>query len=67
MAKRVKKVTAQGNDAEMRRWCIEQALRWPMSVGSYPAHVQSVGGYVPTVEADVIGRAKRILDWVGAK
>ncbi len=56
--KGARKVTPE---AELRRWCIEQAIRWPM-YGPYGA--VSGGGFGGKVEADVIGRAERLLKWV---
>lgn len=66
-AKQVKKPT--GAEIELRRWCIEQATRWPI-LPYYPstANAAAYQTYqVPVatnLEADVIGRAKRIYDWV---
>lgn len=51
----------QKNETELRRWCVESAIRWPIE-GSYAA-VYSQGGGTRS-EADVIGRAKKIYEWV---
>ncbi len=58
---------APSSNVELRRWCIEMAMRWPMiSNGGYG----NAGSYqsLPRVdtEADVINRAGRILAWVEA-
>lgn len=65
MAKRAQPKKRQSQpiaQIELRRWCIEQAIRWPVSMGSYPSNMTSA--FHPQVEADVIGRAKQLLDWV---
>lgn len=49
---------------ELKRWCIEQASRWPTTVEGGAAGVYSAGGNYRHVEADLLGRAQRILDWV---
>lgn len=68
MAKKAKIVTLK--QIELRRWCIDQAMRWPSyeeRVG-YPqvagSVYQQLGGAVTRKDADVIGRAKIILAWV---
>lgn len=46
---------------DLRRWCIEQAMRWPStSDGSYVSNTFNS----PRYDADVIGRAKQLLNWV---
>lgn len=61
MAKTAKK--AAKPDVELNRWCIEQAMRWPMiSIGNYGG-AQSL---MPRTEqeADILNRALRIRAWV---
>lgn len=66
MAKAIKvKATATEREIELRRWCIEQAIRWPIS-GGYQS-ITVVGGLVPQQDADILGRAERIIKWVVAK
>jgi hypothetical protein len=66
MAKIIKrKLTADNGD--LRRWCIEQALRWPVyedrnysgAAGGMQWH-----GNTSRSEADIIGRAEKLLKWV---
>ena len=55
---------------DLRRWCVEEAMRWPSyNYGGYGSPnfggvIQ--GGYVPpgTIDANVIDRANKILAWV---
>lgn len=47
---------------ELRRWCIEQASRWPTETRG--SHGGSFGGGYSTVDSDLIGRAEKILAWV---
>ena len=56
-----KPVKKPPSDIELRRWCIDQALRWP---NNHPNPNQQLGAYMNYAEVDVLGRAKRILDWV---
>ncbi len=59
-------VSLSGEEIDLRRWCIEQAIRWPVESGSIG--YASSGISKPAVEADVIGRATKLLNWVnGAK
>lgn len=58
---RVKKAPAANTELELRRWCIEQAIRWPTE--NYQNGFASVGGGMRT-DVDIIGRAKRLRDWV---
>lgn len=46
---------------ELRKWCIEQAIRWPTE-GGYNQVMSGGGGY--KTEVDLIARARKILDWV---
>ena len=61
MVARVKKPDAV--ETELRRWCIEQSIKWPMQHHPYNAVVSQGEGF-RQVEMDIIGRAKRILAWV---
>ena len=70
MAKAVKRAAPRQSEQGLRRWCIEQAMKWPQ--------VQNVSGSVPGaqntylyqgqwpsyVDADIINRADRLLAWV---
>jgi hypothetical protein len=55
--------TGSGTEPELRRWCIEQAIRWPTE-GSYASAVSGGGYGGARSEADVIGRAERLRKWV---
>lgn len=48
-----------GDEVELRRWCIEQATRWPVTHGG-----GMMSTYVHEQEVDLIGRAERLLAWV---
>jgi hypothetical protein len=74
MAKATKatKPTVVG-DVELRRWCIEQAIRWPeVGAGGYHGIASGGGGYHGIAsggggyrtEANIIDRASRLLTWV---
>lgn len=53
-----------GEDIDLRRWCVEQALKWPTEHYS-PAGVYSGGGGLgPRQDVDIIGRATKIMNWV---
>jgi len=69
--KKAKKVTrtVSPKDAELRRWCIEMAMRWPTTrIGSLAGHFVGAAHIPPQpereVDADVIGRADRLLSWL---
>lgn len=66
MAAKIKIATAKGQD--LNRWCIEMAIRWPTitSYGGNAHGVYSAGGGLGSqqVDADVIGRANKIMAWV---
>lgn len=50
---------------ELRRWCIEQAIRWPVyETGGYGGAYQNVPMPRLTHDADVLGRAAKILKWI---
>lgn len=56
---------ATTKEIELNRWCIEQAMRWPVvSTGGMG------GGYTSLprmdADADIIGRANKIMAWVKA-
>lgn len=53
----------------LNKWCIEMASRWPVwQHGGYSGALAGALGGMPQppqqVEADIIGRANRIMDWV---
>lgn len=53
-------------DIDLNRWCIEMAMRWPIiSSGGY-GNAGAFQGGMPRqeIDADVIGRANRIMAWV---
>ena len=66
MAKKAKAKTEvyHPDEAELRRWCVEQALRWPMTGGHGGYAGTAQGGYVPVQEANIINRAECLLKWV---
>lgn len=53
---------------ELRQWCIEHAMRWPvMQTQTYSQAGGYLGGGGSTTtysDADVIGRANKLLDWL---
>lgn len=61
---------ATAKELELNRWCIEQAMRWPVhSFGGYGA-VGGAGNYPPMprqeTDADIIGRANKLMAWIKA-
>ena len=46
------------NEFEFRKWCIEQAIRWPLS-GNYAAAFPPISN-----EVNILDRAERIFKWV---
>jgi hypothetical protein len=77
MKKPIKAKTATAKNQDLNRWCIELAMRWPVIhvPASYGGHAVAglPGGIgyqqnIPArdVDADVIGRANRIMEWVKA-
>jgi hypothetical protein len=74
MVKRTRKKTVTKlsidlrDNTDLRRWCIEQATHWPTYTVGYGHVAQGIGGMAgpgySNQDADVIGRAKKILDWV---
>jgi hypothetical protein len=49
------------DETELRRWCIEQAMRWPMRSANFGGQAMY---QTPAHEEDVIGRATRLRNWV---
>ncbi|WP_315731723.1 MULTISPECIES: hypothetical protein [unclassified Bradyrhizobium] len=67
MAKAVKTAAATPKQVELNRWCIEMAMRWPVVTTYGPTNgVYSAGGGLPhhQADADVIGRANKIMAWI---
>ena len=76
MAKVVRKKVQTRVGAELRLWCIEMAMYWPTvhvpatfgQVGSAPNYQQALQTLqnfpAREVDADIIGRAEKILAWV---
>lgn len=75
MAKAKRKSTrkSDGNQVELRRWCIEQAVRWPTkTVGGYAGLGGAAQGQMGQLgytqphqqDEDIIGRANKLLAWV---
>lgn len=68
--------TAAGKEIELNRWCIEQALRWPVvhvpatfgqaGLNQYQNALGSIAQPARDVDADVIGRATKIAAWIKA-
>jgi hypothetical protein len=63
---RLGKPTNAHDSVELRRWCIEQALRWPTYTTGYLSNqafggIGGGGGY-SYQDADVIGRAAKICN-----
>ena len=57
---------ATPKDQDLNRWCIEMAMRWPI-VSEYGGNhgVYSAGGGMRVDrDADIIGRASKIMAWV---
>lgn len=69
MAKKVRRAAkSKGEDTDLRRWCIEQALKWPWNPGR-PGGYGAMGGQLPIPAEppswpNVIERANTILQWV---
>lgn len=64
MAKIAKKITPK-TDIELNRWCIEMAIRWPVhSTGGYGGGVGGIPYPKGEVDADVLGRASKIMAWI---
>ena len=72
MKKQVK--APSGLEIELRRWCVEMAIRWPCFEDNVYGNGQgfqqydqlSINQKVRT-DADIIGRAERLLKWVNAR
>lgn len=58
-------------ELELRKWCIEQAIRWPWSAPQrYNQGMASVGGGYkdfPSSEPNTIARAQQIYKWINGK
>jgi len=68
-----KAAIATPKQIELHRWCIEMAMRWPVIriEPRYGNGLGQAGGYLPNTpggefDADVIGRAQKILNWITA-
>lgn len=70
MAKAAKR--ANPAEIELRRWCVEMAMRWPCFEDIVYSHAQNFGQLGQALggqqkmrtDADVIGRANKIMAWV---
>lgn len=55
-------------ERELRRWAVEQAVKWPQvlisSAGSGSGAVWTSGPGTSYVDADVIGRAEKLVTYV---
>lgn len=64
------KPSASPSQIELRRWCVEMAVRWPTITENYYGGGMMGGGAggvsSRTTDADVIGRAKKIEAYVTA-
>lgn len=59
---------------DLRKWCIEQAIKWPVNyyngnaMGLAAGYAQTVaytgGSGSGYIDQDVIGRAEKLLAWV---
>lgn len=56
----------QDPSLELRRWCIEQAIKWPQDFGRAYSSMSAQYPHPPVAmqEANIIGRAEAILKWV---
>jgi hypothetical protein len=68
-ARAAAKARPDGTEAELRRWCIEQAIRWPTHGPYGSPQGAAANPWVSAmnngpVESDVIGRAERLRKWV---
>ena len=60
-------VKASPSDIDLNRWAIEMAMRWPIHTsGGYSANAAGAFARSET-DADVIGRADKIIAWVKTK
>lgn len=70
MTKLTKKSQSRSLDPQttldLRRWCIEEAIRWPMIQSPYGGTFSQAAIYnnLGPSEANILDRAKRIFDWV---
>lgn len=51
-------------DFELRRWCIEQAIKWPYESAGLGNYAAGIGMPSPRTEVDIIGRAEKLYAWV---
>jgi hypothetical protein len=61
------RVKLQPTSPELRRWCVEMAMRWPQTqMTRYGNGGMAYGGVAHNeiVEADIIARSEKILKWV---
>lgn len=68
MAKSVKRQPST-HEVELRRWCVEQAMRWPVYGPGY-AQGAGIGQAVYSQnlnEANIMDRANRLWTWVNSK
>lgn len=65
MAKKASKKVTYLSPAEidLRRWAIEQAIRWPWDPGAAGASMYPSPGRAAS-QPDILHRATAILDWV---
>jgi hypothetical protein len=49
---------------DLKRWCIEQASRWPTNTEGGGGGGSYGGMGYRYVDADLIGRAQKIFEWV---
>jgi len=70
MVRSRRKPKAKGTyiDRELRQWCIDMAMRWPTVTENYYGGGMMGGGAggqaSRTTDADVIGRATKIENWL---
>lgn len=63
-------IVKHADDVELRRWCIEKAMHWPITtvhhhagaMGQYVGQLQQ--GHTSQQDQDVIARAEKLLQWV---
>lgn len=64
-------LAAPYGETELRKWCVEQATRWP-TVYQGGGYAGAAGAYPPMqpaqhVDVNLLARAGKILDWVKSK
>lgn len=55
------KLPPTNKEIEFKRWCIEQALKWPNGTNYTNQVAGGIGNYQ---QVDVINRADQIYNWV---